>query len=381
MIKRINTNILNSLAMFFILSNAALYLDPIPVLRWGFSILRFVAVVYAFAVAIPQLHFGKYTRPIIIFFLIAGVLTILHNGSLHAWLANAINTIGLTLLIYLSILQSRKKTIHTLVTIFDSYILINFICTLLYPDGIFDGSYLLGMNYNSIGPVLFCGLMIHYYAYSMQIRSRLSFYILSGISIATTIIVGSMTSTVGCIIITAFTFIPTYTLRQITLISFFFFYLVFQAFIVFYLGDISENEHAVFFIEEILQKDLDFTNRTFVWAESKKLIQKSPITGYGIQSSEWFSDIFWVKSSHNIIYQILIFGGYLLFSVFIYIIFKCVKQATQSRSYLSQYSLFVLCVFYFMMIMEAYNFVLIFLIQELVYYSNEFSNAIEDHEA
>lgn len=379
MLKRIDTyNLLISLALFFILCNVALFLDPIPVLRWSFSFLRLFAVIYAFSIAIPKLRFGKYTVVVLFFYIVAGLITIMHNGSAHTWLSYTINSVGVVLLIYLSMLSSPRNTIRTLVTIFDFYIYSNFILTLIYPKGLLDGAYLLGVNYNSIGPVLICGLAIHYFAYKMHLRNWLTLLLLGGISIASTTIVGSMTSVIGCLLLLVYIFIPTHRLRKIALMSLFVFYLIFQTFIVFYQGDISTSETATYFIEDVLQKNLNFTNRVYIWEKSQILTKESPITGYGMQDSEWFESIFWVKSAHNIIYQILIYGGSVLLTFLFFSLLMSIIRAYRHPSILSHFMLYTLCVFYFMMMMEAYNLVLIFLLQELTYYSPEFSKVIDE---
>lgn len=385
MTKEHNTySILNSLAIFFILSNAILYLDTIPILRWGFSGLRVLAVAYAFLVAFPHLRFGKFTVYVGLFYMVAGLTTILHSGSIHTWLAYTLNSLGIVLLLYLSLLQSPKHTIRILALFFDVFIYLNFFLTLLFPDGIFEGSYLLGLNRNSVGPSLLCGLIIHYYAYRMHDRSWVTFVLLGAISIATTIIIESMTSAVGCSLLTAFFFVPTKKLRKIILIVFLTFYLVFQAFVVYLQGDLSSNKRAVFFIEEILQKDMTFTNRVYVWSDSYELIQRSPVTGYGMQDSEWFDEQIHVKSAHNIMYQVLILGGYILLFIFLFIVLKSIIRAKNQASELTLFALFSVCTLFFMMTMEAYNFVIIFLILALTYYSFEFSKAIDidtDNEA
>lgn len=370
-------DILNSIAIFCILSNAVLYLDTIPVLRWGFSGLRAFAVLYAFLIAFPQLRFGKFAVTVGIFYFAAGLITIMHGGSIHTWLANTINSLGIILMIYLTLLRSPRYTIQVLAVIFDIFIYANFFLTIFYPDGIFEESYLLGLNRNSVGPSLICGLVIHYFAYRMHERNWLTFVLLGIVSITTTIIIESMTSAVGCSLLTAFFFVPTKKLRRIALIVFFIFYLIFQAFLVYLQGDLSTNKKAAFFVEEVLQKDMSFTNRIYVWSDSYDLIQRSPITGYGMQNDEWFETHVTVKSAHNIIYQVLIFGGYVLLSIFLVIIYMSVMRAIKQSSELTLFALFSICTFFFMMIMEAYSFVHIFIVLVLTYYSFEFSKEID----
>ena len=370
---------LYGLAAFVILGNAVLYLDTIPILRWGVSILRVLSVAYAFAVALPRLRFGRFTSMVGLFYLVAGIFTYIHNGAIHDWVSNTLNSMGIALIIYLSMLRSPRQTIIMLARIFDSLICINFILTLLYPSGIFDGSYLLGFNRNSVGPPLFCGLIVHNFAYRLKQRTWFTYLLIGVISIITLIRVGSMTSVVGCVLLLAFSFVPFERLRKAALAIFFVFYILFQAAVVYFQADISSNRHAVFFVEEVLKKDMTFTRRTFVWKDSHELIQKSPITGYGMRDSQWFQQKVVYKSAHNIIYQILIYGGYILLFIFVCIIISSVARAAKYQSILSLYAMYGVCVFFFMMIMESYNLALIFLLLELCYYSSEFSDTETDN--
>lgn len=355
----------------FVLSNAALYVDTIPVLRWSVSILRIFAVLYAFIVAIPHLRFERYTRLVMIFFVVAGIFTVIHSGSIHAWAANAINSIGLILLLYLSLQVSPKFTINWLSRIFECFIYLNFALTLLEPDGIFDGSYLLGLNRNQVGATLICGLMTQYIAHKQVGRSLIALILLCAVSITTPILIGSMTSAIGCTLLSLFFFVPTKKIRKIALITFFGFYLLFQAGIVFLQKDLSDNRRATFFIEEVLEKDLSFSDRYSVWQDSFEMIQHSPLTGYGVQDAEWFEKFFFVKSAHNILYQIQIYGGYILLLIFLYIIFRAVKRSITQESELTTYTLEGILIFFFMMIVESYSLAHIFYMLGLVYYSYE----------
>ena len=363
----------NDLGILFILSNAALYLDTISILRWSVSILRIFAVLYAFLIAIPRLRFERYTRWVMLFFVVAGIFTVIYSGSIHAWAANAINSIGLILLIYLSIQEYPKHTINWLSRIFECFIYLNFILTLIEPDGIFEGSYLLGLNHNQIGATLVCGLTTQYLAYKQANKSWFAVILLCIVCIITPILVGSMTSAIGCVLLSLFFLIPTKKIKRIFLITFFGFYLLFQGGIVFLQKDLSNNSRATFFVEEVLEKDMSFTNRYSVWQDAYEMIQSSPVTGYGMQEAEWFEKNFFVKSAHNILYQIQIYGGYILLGIFLFIIFMSVRRSIILHSELSAYTLAGLLIFFFMMIVEAYSLAHIFFMLGLVYYSYELS--------
>ena len=62
-----------------------------------------------------------------------------------------------------------------------------------------------------------------------------------------------------------------------------------------------DNNFAVWFVEDILKKDMTFTDRARVWIEAVVLILDSSWYGYGIQPPEWFDSHFNVLSAHNFI--------------------------------------------------------------------------------
>ena len=268
--------------------------------------------------------------------------------------------------------KSPRKTICILSRILESFIYLNFITMLLLPDGLFDGAYLLGRNHNQIGTTLVAGLTTSYMAYNIQEKSKFSIILLCVVCILTPIIVGSMTTASGCLLISFFFLIPSEKLRKTAIIIFFIFYLIFQSFVVFLLGDLSKSDEAVYLIENVMKKDLSFTNRSTVWLKTSELIQQSPITGYGMRDSDWFVDKLYVKSSHNIIYQIQIFGGYILLLLFLTIIFSAIIKAVRHPSIHTQSVLFCTNVFFFMMVMECYNLAIIFYLLYMAYYANDF---------
>ena len=267
---------------------------------------------------------------------------------------------------------SPRKTIIILSRIFECFIYLNFITTLINPDGFFEGAYLLGHNHNQIGTTLICGLSTSYMAYNLQEKSKFSIILLCIVCILTPIIVGSMTTTSGCLLISLFFLIPTKNLRKTAIIVFFIFYMIFQSFVVFLQGDLSKSEKAVYLIENVMEKDMSFTNRSTVWEEISLMIKQSPITGYGMRDAQWFESQVFVKSAHNIIYQIQIFGGYILLLLFLIIIISAIIKSIKHPSIHSQYVLFCTNAFFFMMIMECYNFALIFYILFMLYYSKNF---------
>lgn len=65
---------------------------------------------------------------------------------------------------------------------------------------------------------------------------------------------------------------------------------------------------AVYIIEDVLGKDITFTNRTQLWDAAGKKFVESPILGYGFVDKEWYlanMESFAI-GPHNFIYSILL---------------------------------------------------------------------------
>ena len=253
----------------------------------------------------------------------------------------------------------------------------NFILLLIFPGGLWAQTtntsyYLLGGNYNQMGRTIIPAITIMGFYRMLYNRKSTALMLLIICSILTLGIVGSKTSIVGIAILIAFYFIKSYRTRKRLLILFILAYFVFQAIVVFGLYDLSKNEYIVYFVEDVLKKDLTFTNRTRVWAQSILLILKSPIVGFGYQSDAWYTNILHVTTAHNLILGQLISGGIIGLSLFVVIIMTAIRKHLRHPFPASQFLLCGFCTFLFMMIMEVYPLTYIVLLLLLLYYSEQF---------
>ena len=364
-------------AIFSILCNTILNLDAIPILHYLFSILPLIAVGYAFSLVLINFKVGKFTYLVFLFYVVLGATTFIHHGAFNIWTSRFINSLGLFILLYYSILRSPSNTIAILAQIFSVLIYINFFMMFIPPLGdILDG-YLLGRNHNQVGAKLLCGIITSCMAYDMRIKTFKSALILCMVCVITPLYIGSTTSSVGCILASGFMLIPKDKVRRIIILTFFIFYVLFQSSVVFLGQDISTQKAAVYLVEDVMGKDLTFTYRTVVWLKAYDKIEASPITGYGMRDDEWFSGEFLVLSAHNIILQLLLYGGIVLLATLILIILITVVHSLKERSRITDTALFGLCTFFFMMMMENYNEILIFYLLFILYYSPIFSNVLK----
>jgi len=131
-----------------------------------------------------------------------------------------------------------------------------------------------------------------------------------------------------------------------------------------------QNEFIVWFIEDVLGKDLTFTDRARIWLEALAMIVESPWVGYGVRDVEWFNHHFDVLTAHNFILTMLLKGGVILLTIFIAIVGVAVKSANQNKTPVVNVLQFGCCSLLLMMTMETYSMLLIFFLIFLNYFSN-----------
>ena len=118
----------------------------------------------------------------------------------------------------------------------------------------------------------------------------------------------------------------------------------------------------MYFIEDILGKNLTFTHRTLVWENAIELIKKSPLLGYGLQSPDWFKYNLIYLTPHNMILLILIYGGFALLLSFIFIMISVIRKSKGYKGAYVNLLHFVLVDCLLMFSTETYQLVLIFLL-------------------
>jgi O-antigen ligase len=159
------------------------------------------------------------------------------------------------------------------------------------------------------------------------------------------------------------------------------FYCLFQILVIFLQSDVSGARLLTYVIENVMGKDLTFTDRARVWLVAIEMIKDSPLTGYGMRDGDWFETYFYVLSAHNIIFQMLIYGGIVLFGYFVIMIFCSVCHALKETATLTYTLLLGLCTTFIMMMMENYNLVLILYLFCIIYYSNMLSKSVHQRRA
>lgn len=137
-----------------------------------------------------------------------------------------------------------------------------------------------------------------------------------------------------------------------------------------------------YIIVDILQRDISFTSRTFIWRESIRLIMQSPVIGYGF--SYGFHVVvgsvgFWADHAHDHYLQQFIQGGVIQFALFICIIIEMIKKMRKlslQTIYWAICSVFVIGIVY---LFESYTNPMIYSVFYLIYYNCKNTMSIKNH--
>lgn len=357
----------------------SLYLQLYPLAETCFSILRFVSW---FLAVILYLKHPKFINSLdgwlLAFCCSITCSSILQQSdSLFSIFSFAFDIIIIWVLLRLYLPIYSKTILLYFIFSYCFCIYLNFGMLFLYPEGFEVESskmpyYLLGGNYNQMGGIIVPTLAIYgFYTYKFK-QGKLNFILLSVISLLTLLYVGSMTSIIGVSLMICFYFVKSSKIRKIIIPSFVIFYLIFQIIILLVPQDLSTISYATYFIENILQKDMSFTNRTEVWNACITKIKESPIIGHGLLSSDYYVSFTSVRSAHNLILSILLTGGILALLLFCAQIICLYAAYLKNDNFEIEYLFVGFWVFMFMMIMEVYPFPVIAWLMLIIYNAENF---------
>lgn len=271
------------------------------------------------------------------------------------------------------------RHLYALTLLFSFLVYLSAVLYVLFPDGLWveedwvgagDKERFLFGNYNQTGVISLMALLICG-VYSLQTkRGYLNMLLLSVVSIATVIAMGSMTSTVGLVLVTAYFFLHRLIKHPMIWIgAFLLIYVLFFVVIVWQGNDIQNWPIMAVFVENVLGKDSTFTMRIYLWIESIAMIQSSPWIGYGAQTVDWMVDQIGGSGPHNLWLMVLLRGGIVLCAGTIVLFATIFSKAMKHRSARSAFSAVCICVTLVMSLFESYHFVCIFTILIVAYYA------------
>lgn len=287
--------------------------------------------------------------------------------------------------------QTHLKWMTILLT---GLIYINAILLILYPDGLWidenwvgRGSpirYLFG-NYNQIGFVGLLGLTTHAIYTFYTKKGYFNLYILTAVALFSVIFVGSMTSTIGLLILAIYILFHRRIKRPLLLVAIFgIIYIASFVFIIWLGNSIEEFAIITDFVENTLHKDTTFSKRTDIWKNAVKEIAQSPLIGYGIQDVVWNDEHLGGSGPHNLWLMLMLQGGLVLCFGFIGIVLYAFKSAFRVKTSYSTVAIVGLCTLFLMSFFETYDICIIFLLLQITFYTASLpkeTNELQENEA
>lgn len=347
-----------------------------PLLSYGTLSAVLMSFLFMLALVLREHEMSQYGFLHFMFLFILIALTVINVNDIRNAIYNSVG-IWLLLLIMRYYRNRMSMVLKCLAIAFSFAIYVNFIHILTHPmlwlieDDKFATGYLLGNNYNQMG----CRMIVALSANVLCLRySRLwivNFIVMSVAIVASLAMVGSMTSLSMISLFLVYCFIPSARLRKLGIYSLFTVFVLFQVFVVFNGRGLENNELASYIVEDVLKKDLTFTNRTHMWESALKIIGQSPIWGWGFADPDWYKSNMsaFAIGPHNFLLSILIHGGVILMSIYLAICwkaFKAIKPYLDDK--IMQLLLFSVVCLWFMSLMEMYPYSIMFCALALLYY-------------
>lgn len=364
-----------SLILFVLICRSSFYTEMVPLLHYTLSAMRFACFgIFLVLFALQPRRMDKLG----FWMLMYGVVMAYSSYRALGTIPFTIISVGIDLIMLWGVckiyLPKYSEVILRILIVSMSFcIYVNLLLMFIYPSGIWHGYFLLGGNYNQMGRVLIPALAIHGYYTILYKKWKVSFYLLFASTILTLFMVGSMTSMVGVMMLLLFLFIRKESVRKWYFIGVGVVFVAFQIAAVFIPQDFTQIPLVSFFVQDVLHKDLSFTNRSSVWIDAWSLFDQSPVWGNGYQSADWYLDKLAVLSEHNQILHILVSGGVVGLVTFIPQVVYAIVKYVQNRNRATQFLFFGLCTFAVMMIMEVYRYAFIALLLILLYDNKAFA--------
>ncbi len=300
--------------------------------------------------------------------------------------------IGVFLLIGCHYWQNNYEThLRWMTILFTGLIYLNAILLILFPDGLWidedwigRGSpvrYLFG-NYNQIGFVCLLAITTHSIYTFYTNKGFLNLYVLLAVSIFSVIIVGSMTSTTGIVLLATYILFRRRIKHPMLLVGIFSIVYIAVFMSIIWLGrSVEEFTLATNFIENILQKDTTFSERTIIWENAVSKIAQNPYIGYGIQDVDWNDEHLGGSGPHNLWLMLLLQGGIVLCMSFIGIVIYAFKSALRVRTSYSTAAIVGLCALFLMSFFETYDICIIFLLLQITFYTSSLDGNTTEKES
>jgi len=304
------------------------FINNSDLLSFIYSILSKLIV---FLVLVKYFTRGKMSKFMIIlltYYFFIFLSTLINDGNIRRLLMSMYPIFGMCCLIELKMRYSPISLLKPLTNLLGVLSIINFILALLNKDLFADEWFFLGPA-NQVAVSLIILSVVSFLLKEMGYLSskKVNFYII--INSISLIIIFSGNNLIawgvfllGILFINKKTVARFFSFKKVVV----FFGIFFVSIVVFEIQNLFG-----FFIEGVLNKNLTFTNRTYIWEMAIQSIKEKPIIGHGVKDTVMLFHLFLVRpnaptvnsylSTHNQILHILYEGGILALSWVVALIF------------------------------------------------------------
>lgn len=286
--------------------------------------------------------------------------TLLNDGDITMWGYMSIVLLTLCMMFDLYLKKNCVEFIRIIVNVLVSLLIINLLIYFLYPNGLIDGIYFIGIRTrisDIIFPTLAFTLILDYLKQRKYSLKTIVCFIVSILSIfcfsVTTAYIGFLVFFLIFLLLNSNKQIARLLDLRIIVYVGIFISLLFTFFHIY--------TYFSQFIENLLHKEATLSSRTLIWAEAIKYIESSPFFGHGLVEDGNF--VYWgyvggikeLWQAHNNWLQLLYDGGIFTMLVFIHFINRNHSQLSKCRDkHLIIIFLSTIVAFLIMMISEIY---------------------------
>ena len=366
--------------IFFVVLNVTISLSELkmPVLSYGVLAVNIVSFLFMLALVAREKEMSRYGFLNFLYFFILIGLTVVNVNDIRNAIYNSI-FIWFMLLTMRYYRHRMEMVLKCFPIAFTVCVWINFVHLVTHPllwlvdDYKGATGYLFGNNYNQMGCRMMAALASNLLCLRYSRIWLVNMIVLAIVIVASLAMVGSMTSLSMILVFLVCCLLPTSKLRLTAICGLFAVFLLFQIFVVFNGRGLENNELAVYIVEDVLKKDLTFTYRTHMWESALKIIEESPIWGWGFADADWFKANMtaFAIGPHNFILSILIHGGVILLSIYIMVcskVFKTIHPYLKIKN--MQLLLLAVACLWVMSLFEMYPYTIMFYVLALLYYSH-----------
>lgn len=347
------------------------FLMPLTIMQRVANILNFCLMGFLY---LREMHMTRFGLLSFLYLFLLVVFSLFSSGEVTTALARMMEVF--TLLMAMIYFQDHLDVmLRTMAVFFSLAIYANGLLMVLFPDWMFAAddafdSFLLGGNYNQMGGRIMPALVLNCMCVRYDWRWGINVVGLLAVSIATLLFVGSMTALSSVIVFGIFCLLPTRRLQIVAMVSLLVVYVLFQCLVVFSGEGLHNNELASYIIQDVLGKDMTFTNRTSLWDAAGKAFAESPLIGYGWVTSDWYVSHMSADAigPHNFIYNVLLNGGLTLMTIFLGIVGLALSSIIPYADRYGRILMMGTLTLAFMMLMEVYPFFYIFMLLAYMYY-------------